>query len=536
MGQRAHPVVAGLISAALLASLAPIFAGEGELPRLLDNDRGLLFALVAVLAGGAAYVSQLEPSELPVAKLLRRAWRACEAAPATGMGILVATAAGLFAWAALRRHEALQSSAFDLGIFDQVVFEVSRGHGLYSSLKGHTTLLGDHFEPILCLLGPVSRLSDGPSPLLALQAIALASAAVPLYLLARRRHGGGPLPWALPIALLGYLPLRSLALLDFHPEALAVPLLFWAVFGLETERSWLFWFCLTGASLCKESGLLAATGLGLWAWLSGRRASGALAVALFGTGFVLAVGFVIPHFHGGPNAYVGERYGYLSGGSFAGLLLSPFRHPWLCLRGVVWPPRKIEYLLRLFGPLAFLPLLRPRWLVAMAPLLAMNLLADYPQSQSIHTQYNAELIALAFAAAVDGIVWLRPKLGWSDDRLAVALVALAVAFVGTGEPFEQIATPIPGRAEQIARSLARIPREASVTAQLDLVPHLSHRDELLLLPSIGSAEYAAFDLAAPLPRWNETREANRAQATSLLAQGWVRIDGGEDYLILRRPN
>ncbi len=529
-------IVYWTLSAGLVASLAPLLAGPGRLVALVENDRGLPFALAALLAALAIGAGGLQLEEIPVARGLRLLWRRAEEHPVASPGVGVAAAATLLAFGALRRHDALRSSAFDLGIFDQVVWEVSHGHGLHSSLKGGS-ILGDHFEPVLWFLGPLARLSAGPSPLLWLQAAALASAAVPLHLLAHRRFGAGPLPWVLSLALLLYLPLRSMALLDFHPEALAVPALLWACFALDAGVPWLFWAGLVLAALCKESGFLGAFGVGAAAFFSGHRRQGALAMGLSGAGFLLVVGWVIPHFRGGANAYVGERYGYLSGGSLAGLVAAPFVHPWLCLRGLVWPPRKLEYLARLFGPLALAPLFRPRWILAMAPLLAMNLLADYPLSQSIHTQYNAELIALIFAASIDGLAWGLPRLRLSPERASLGLLCLSLALYGSGEPFEQIGTPISQRAIRIVRSLESIPADAAVAAQLDLLPHVAHRDQLTLLPALGSAEYAAFDLAQPLPRWNGTAEENQALLARLLASGWKRIDGGagDGYLLLRRP-
>jgi hypothetical protein len=56
--------------------------------------------------------------------------------------------AAVYALYSLFRHWHFQSSAYDLGIFDQIVWSYSRGQVPASSLRGMPNMLGDHLHPI----------------------------------------------------------------------------------------------------------------------------------------------------------------------------------------------------------------------------------------------------------------------------------------------------------------------------------------------------------------------------------------------------
>jgi uncharacterized membrane protein len=513
-----------------LACLAPPLV----LPRLLENDRGLPFAAFWALLGWAHFGLGVRLEDLPLFSYPMAWLRRAAAAPAQLLGSLVVAAGGVFSIGAIRRHDAFQTS-YDLGVYDQVVWAAAHGHGLASSLQGKAhSMLGMHFTPILYGVAGLYRLWESPRALLVLQAAALASALVPAFLLARRELGAGLLAWLFTFALLAFLPFRAMALWDFQPSSLAVPLVLWALWGAATDRAWALCLGLLAACLCKESGFLAAAGVGLYLAASGRRALGLSIAGLGLAGFLVTVGWVIPHFRGGPDFFLHDRYAYLSGGSLSGLMLAPLRHPVLVLQHLVWPPRKIEYLLRLFAPLAFLSLARPRWLLAMAPLLAVNLLADYPQMQSIHFQYSAELCAILLAAAVDGSAGLLAIHPSWRRKLGLALLVFGSLCWGTGEPFEALAAPVDARASYIDEALSRIPAGASVAAQDDLLPHVAHHLQLDLIPKVAGAEYVAFDLKASLPAWNSTPDQNRLLAASLLAGGYERMESNDGFLLLRK--
>src|SRR4029078_3314619 len=93
-------------------------------------------------------------------------------------------------------------------------------------------------------------------------------------------------------------PTQWLTLNEFHPVALACPLLLFAIWFLDEDRLLPFALCAAVAATTKEESALVVAGLGIWYALAhGRRWTGA-AIAVTGVAVALvALEVVIPHFN-----------------------------------------------------------------------------------------------------------------------------------------------------------------------------------------------------------------------------------------------
>src|SRR6266571_5602718 len=85
-------------------------------------------------------------------------------------------------------HYSFHSYGWDLGLFDQVLWNTSHGRDFQYSFRD-ISYLGDHYQPVLWLLSPLPRLHLGPAPLLVAQGAAFGLAALPLYAATRRMAG-----------------------------------------------------------------------------------------------------------------------------------------------------------------------------------------------------------------------------------------------------------------------------------------------------------------------------------------------------------
>src|SRR3954468_4071930 len=109
-----------------------------------------------------------------------------------------------FLWSArlsVEIHQGYGTSAFDVGLYDQGIWLLSRFKAPFVTLMGRN-LFGDHTSFTLLLLVPVYWLFPGASTLLVVQALVIALAAVPVYLLALRRTGSIVIATVLAAALL----------------------------------------------------------------------------------------------------------------------------------------------------------------------------------------------------------------------------------------------------------------------------------------------------------------------------------------------
>ncbi len=309
------------------------------------------------------------------------------------------------------RQQSYHTDAFDLGNMDQAVWNTLHGHPFRftnrgADWEGPPTRLGIHVEPILLVIAPFYLIHSGPETLLVLQTIALALGALPLFLLGLRLIPGLPLTAAaLACAYLATPTLLGEALWDFHPVALATPLLLLAVWALESRRYVVFGIAAFLAAMTKEDVALALIPLGLYLMFARGRLRYGGGVVLLSVAWVSFCFFVIlPHFNGGASGGNAYWYRYAWAGASPGAALKNLAtHPWLLLAFILnSPPRRgyIAMLLRTGGGLGiFAPAL---WICAV-PELVVNLYSSHPEQYSGFFQYNAMLVAFLFAAAVYGV-------------------------------------------------------------------------------------------------------------------------------------
>src|SRR5919204_2595382 len=148
-----------------------------------------------------------------------------------------AYAAGFGARSVLRNH-AFETGRFDLGNMVQAVWSTAHGHPLrVTSLDGQqTSRLASHFDPILAAFAPLWWMWPSPDVLLVAQATAIALGALPVFWLARKHLASERAGLGFAIAYLLYPATQWLALNEFHPVALACPLLLFAFWYLDEDR------------------------------------------------------------------------------------------------------------------------------------------------------------------------------------------------------------------------------------------------------------------------------------------------------------
>src|SRR6266699_2225223 len=210
---------------------------------------------------------------------------------------------------AILRYDTFKATAFDLGNMDQVLWNTIHGRLFQFTNQavdwyGPPTRLAVHFEPILLPLSLLYAVHADPRILLVFQTLALASGALPVFLLTRRYIPEWPL--FAPLLATAYLlspALLGLNIFDFHPVSLATPLLLYAILAL-THRHYV-WFLIACvlACMCKEDIPLAVALLGIlliWKYKLPR-----LGTALIIGGLLwsfLAFKVIIPHFYSGVHA------------------------------------------------------------------------------------------------------------------------------------------------------------------------------------------------------------------------------------------
>ena len=203
--------------------------------------------------------------------------------PKTLLLLLTLAWIGIFTTLAFNFHAALRSNRSDLGQIDQAVWNSSQGRFLENSDAGFiATRLTDHVEPILVLISPIFWLWNDVRALLLLQVLAVAAGAWFIWKISGEMGGWGDgvlispsphpptspspyLPLAFTVAYLLAPQLQHAVLTEFHAAPLAVPLILWALWAVETRRTRQFVIAALLVACVKEEMAIAAAGLGVWA-------------------------------------------------------------------------------------------------------------------------------------------------------------------------------------------------------------------------------------------------------------------------------
>jgi uncharacterized membrane protein len=470
----------------------------------------------------------------------------------TGPGRLVtagtaAFATGLSALAVLQ-HRAFWSGRFDVGNLVQAVWSTAHGDVLsVTGLSGkQISRLGAHFDPIVAAFAPLWWLWPDASLLLVSQGVAVAAGAVPVYLLGRRHLASD---WAAAGFALAYLlhpATQWLVLDDFHPVALATPLLLWGFWFLDGGRLLPFAAVAGAACLTKEQIGFVVAAMGLWyALRPGCRRAGLAIAAAAAAVSVVAIAFVVPHFAPGGGSPFAGRYTSV-GGSPSGLLETLVTDPG-AIASAVTTSRDTAYLGDLLLPLLCLPLLAPLAALTAAPELALNLLSDTHTQTSIHFHYTAGALPGLFVAAVLGAGRLRRRVPWTrrpEGRAIVVSTLVAGIVLGPlpiwrDVPFgSDLATRehVVGHHASVAeRALRLVPPGVPVSATNTLGAHLSKRRRIFSFPVLGEAEWVAVDRARPSYRDQADAPVMFASALATLrASGRFVVVFDEDGILLLR--
>ena len=420
-------------------------------------------------------------------------------APAT------AAFAAVFAVAAVLRHRAFESGRFDLGNMTQAVWSTAAGDVLsVTDVHGEQiSRLGAHFDPILAALAPLWWLWPSPELLLVVQAVAVASGALPVFWLARKHLRDGQAAAALAAAYLLLPPVQWLTLSDFHPVALACPLLLFAWWLLDGGRLWAFALLAAAAVLAKEHVGLAVSGIGVWYALRGRRRAG-IAIAAAGAAVAaLAVLVVVPQFAAAGHSAFESRYD------------DP---------ALEW--QDLRYVATLLWPLAFLPFAAPLALVAALPELGLNLLSSTVTQTSVRTHYAAVTVPALVVAAVFGAA----RLGARAAYAALGAAAVATVFLG---PIGRVELRADEHDAAARRALELVPDRAPVTATNALGAHLSARERIFSFPVVEEAEWAVVDTTRLTFLDSLDGERSRPELARLRRE-WRTVFAEDGILVLRR--
>ena len=405
-----------------------------------------------------------------------------------------------FTTASFLRYDNFYTGRFDLGNMDQTVWNTIHGRIFQlTDPNGTQTIsrLSVHADFILVLISPLYLIWSNPKILLLLQTFVLAFGAFFIYLISKDVLKNKLISLVFALTFLLSPAIEFINLYDFHPVALASTfLLVTFYFYLKKKYLWFLIFAILSA-LTKEE-LWAIVGIfGFFMLIRSikekevknnfEKILGTL-LFIFGFGFsYLLIAKIIPFVKGSDHfalSYYAD-FGNSPLDILKTILLNPIK-----TFSTLFEHTRITYISQLIGPVGFLSLLAPVFLIFAVPDLLISLLSNNPQLHQIYYQYSASIIPFVFISAIYGSKLIVDRIKFIDyQKISIYILITSLFYL-------YITGPLAGsknanidmfskqltNSKSISRFLSSIPKKYSIAATNNLGSHLSRRQNIYTLP------------------------------------------------------
>ena len=414
---------------------------------------------------------------------------------------------------ALVNHYLFRSYAYDLGIYNQALWDYAHLRLNTNSVMRYNNLLGDHFTLVQLLYAPLYYLFGSYTLVVVQIGLVLGGGygAYRLHLLRTQGRQTGAAVGLLAMFLSTWGIYSALAF-DYHDNVLAAMLLPWLLYWLEADRRGRATMVAVLMAASKENMALwvvfIALGLAVLHWRVPARRRWALAVAGgAAVYFLVVVKLIIPALGSG-DAYLYQQQ-YIAVGRSAGeaihtLLTRPGYVLGLLFRNHLadsngdYVKAELHIMVLLSGGLALLR--RPAYLLMLAPIYGQKLLSGNISHWGINAQYSVEFVPVLHAALSHWLAQTSPRRAqWLATGAAMlALAATIVSMqVRKAPAFDKAAAQFfrarhyhrEFDASAVHRGLALVPATARVSATTPLVPHLAARAYIYQFPYVADADY-----------------------------------------------
>ncbi len=388
-----------------------------------DADRPLAgFRIVTFgrAVGGhltARFVRAVEPRYRSIARI--GAW---------ALAVAVVVWIIVFAQLLVQRHNRFGTYSFDLGVYDQSVWLLSRFKDPFITVRG-LNQWGFHANFLLYLFVPFYWLGAGPNLLNIAFVLSLGLGAYPVYRIGRHYFANPIYGVVFGVLYLINPTLQFMTWETFHPDGMAIlPMLFAWWFFLE--RRWgMYAFACVAAVLWKEDVALATAALGLFIFLfaKGDRLKGLATIVASAIYFQFINNIFLGHFNG-DAAFYNDWFGEL-GNSPVEIAGNMIRHPDMVFSRFREPSAS-EYVWKLLTPFGWLPVLSIGSAFIAIPQLLANVLANQTFFRDYRYHY-ASMILVGLTIASQNSVRLFGSL--SRGRKWLAMGILVVCGVRTAQ-------------------------------------------------------------------------------------------------------
>ncbi len=389
-------------------------------------------------------------------------------------------------WLQVELHRGLGTFAYDVGLYDQGLWLLSRGQAPFVTLMGRN-LFGDHASLILILLVPLYWILPGTSTLLVVQAIVIAAGAIPIYLFARRVLSSAVMGFCAAFLWLANPAVNGTGMENFHPDSFLGLFLPLAIYALYEKKWRLYAVAVLGALLVKEDVVLVMVPLGIFVAYRFDKRKGLLTAVASIVATALGMFVLMRSLIGVPTRNTWR----IPFGGVGGFWRELFTNP-RNVASYLFSEDRPLYVFQMAAPFAALFVLSP-WLSLVAvPVIASNVLSTFWYQHSIQYHYSLVAVPILLSATVFGVRAVSQK--WRAIVMAIVVVCTTATSVLWGQHSLAV-TPRKTLPSNAAIAVAgrdivkEVPDGAVVSAFDPLVTYLAHRKEVYFFPNPFRALY-----------------------------------------------
>lgn len=420
--------------------------------------------------------------------------------------VLFAGLAGFIGVVTVSRCLALVAPAFDFGIFAQM-FEYMRNTGLPNTTVERGALLSHfavHISPAYYIILPVYIIFPYPATLQIMQALIVASAIFPLYKLCRLKKIPNIATLFVLTTFAFYPALSGGNMYDIHENMFLAAFVMWLLYFVESvllhetpKIGWKHTICMYIFALLtfsvKEDAPIYVAVIALYIMFAKaddnherahyvKKIIHGIILFVMSVAYLFFALWLLDSF--GEGLMLSSRHDVYTGDSgILGVIMTIITNPAFILNQIMNEMR-VQYLLQMFLPLAFLPLISAKkrfaGLILFIPFILKNLMPTWPYQHDIGFQYHFGVTAIFFYLFVVNFTELKSA---KMKKLILIFSATASIFMFTQFmwPRHEIVNTYRNNRDDVAaihEVLDTIPDDVSIAATTFLVQPLSHVSEL----------------------------------------------------------
>lgn len=392
---------------------------------------------------------------------------------------------------------------YDFGIFSQMFYYMKTT--LMPLVTSERDVLMSHFSvhisPAYYLFLPFYAIFPSPATLMVCQAVFLASGVVPVVMICKKLGLSNKAACAFAFIYALYPALAGGCFYDLHENKMLAPLLLWLFYFILKDK----WYGIVTFSvlvlLVKEDAAVYVIFAGLFVLLTAEKRGkfkGLYMILLSAAYFVTAT-LLLRNFGEGTMDERYANYMTTSSDTLLTVVQNVIKDPAYVVRQMfdttadAAAENKIEFMLRMFIPLGFMPLITKKLsrYVLILPLVLINLMSDYVYQHGIFFQYTYGPLAFLFFAAMINFADMSDRLKRMLGTFsAVAVVIICANSVWQRPNYFESYLVQKQQYDAVRTAIYSIPEEASVGSttfycapaskrrELYEIKYTEHKDEL----------------------------------------------------------